>query len=77
MNDKTRGSDHLKMTCSGLPSLTQEELAQVSGGFGGLSYYLVFPKGIPWPQQWSLQQHVPTVNPAVQFDTAGLMTRLG
>lgn len=50
MTKKPRGSDQLKMQCSGeLQALTREEIEQVAGG-AGFSYYTVFPKGIPWPE---------------------------
>lgn len=50
MTDKQRGSDQLKMQCTGeLQTLTREEIEQVAGG-AGFSYYTVFPKGIPWPE---------------------------
>jgi hypothetical protein len=75
MNDKTRGSDQIKMTCSELPSLTQEELAQVAGGYSGLSFYYIFPRGIP-ANPWLFQQN-PAVNPAAQLGALDQLTRFG
>lgn len=55
MSNKVRGSDQLKMHCSEYQALTQDEINQVAGGalYGN---YLVFPKGIPWPELFNKAQ---------------------
>lgn len=55
MSNKVRGSDQLKMHCPDYEVLTQDEISQVAGG-ALLSSYVVFPKGIPWPELFSKAQ---------------------
>lgn len=58
MNTKTRGSEKLMASCSGMSTLSAAELEQVAGGgllsspMGQLSssYWRVFPHGIPFPE---------------------------
>lgn len=57
MNDKQRGSEKLMASCSGMTTLSAEELEQVAGGalrsphFSiSNGFWRVFPHGIPWPE---------------------------
>lgn len=68
MSDNSRGSDKLKMLCNGCEPVAQEQLEQVLGGLG-LSYYSVFPRGIPWPEIYGGYFNQ---NPAVNQQMPGL-----
>ena len=50
MSNEIRGSEKLKMSCTGLTPLDEQELNQVVGGYSAAQgYWRVFPLGVPWP----------------------------
>lgn len=71
MSDKLRGSDQLHMQCGDVQALTREEIEQVAGG-ASAGLYVVFPKGIPWPELL-MKNQLPTVNPVAQLGAKQLI----
>ena len=53
MSKELRGSEKLMAGCSGVSTLSPDELEQVAGGRLASSplssYWRVFPHGVPWP----------------------------
>lgn len=50
MKQHRRGSEKLLASCSDMQTLTDEELAQVNGGYSLTGVWKVFPRGLPWPE---------------------------
>lgn len=78
MNDKQRGSEKLMANCTGMTTLSAEELEKVSGGALLLSpklsisngFWRVFPHGIPWPEIFNQGKLDQVINPD-QFQKPG------
>ena len=52
MNTDQRGSEKLKISCTGLSPLSQRQLEQIERAAlpTGCQYYKVFPHGLPSPE---------------------------
>lgn len=75
MKNGQRGSDKLRANCSGVETLTREELEQVAGGASFDGIWRVFPRGIPWPELFH-NSPLKTVNEAVALDQ-GVVNGIG
>ncbi|MCB1789827.1 MAG: bacteriocin [Gammaproteobacteria bacterium] len=71
MQNEQRGSEKLMQGCTGITTLSEEELQQVAGGALSVEYWKVFPHGIVWPE--FLQQDA--LKDVQQLEQAGNLLR--